>query len=57
MSKQEKQKKRAIGSKDKPKVGSSEDKSWFLGIGINNYKHFPHLNNAVKDVEDLKTLE
>jgi uncharacterized protein (TIGR02145 family) len=28
-------------------------KSWFFGIGINEYVEFPHLSNAVKDVEDI----
>lgn len=31
-------------------------KSWFFGIGINSYQHFPRLNNARKDVEDLHQL-
>lgn len=31
-------------------------KSWFFGIGINRYKHFPNLNNAVKDVKDILKL-
>ena len=30
-----------------------EGKSWFVGIGINQYLHFTNLNNAVKDVEDV----
>lgn len=28
-------------------------KSWFFGIGINEYLHFQNLNNAKKDIEDL----
>lgn len=36
--------------------GSTDGKSWFLGIGINQYQHFPSLNNAVKDVKDLVRL-
>lgn len=47
---------RAIGRRGEGKTTSSAGKSWFLGIGINNYKYFPNLNNAVKDVEDLKAL-
>ncbi len=35
---------------------SSAGKSWFLGIAINRYDHFPHLNNAVKDVRDIAAL-
>lgn len=31
-------------------------KSWFFGIGINEYQHFSNLNNAVKDVKDLIIL-
>ncbi|MCB9284604.1 MAG: Hsp70 family protein [Lewinellaceae bacterium] len=31
-------------------------RSWFLGIGISNYKEFPVLSNAVKDVEDVLSL-
>ncbi len=30
--------------------------SWFFGIGINKYAHFPTLNNAVKDVRDISAL-
>lgn len=28
-------------------------KSWFFGIGIDSYRYFPPLNNAVKDVKDI----
>ena len=31
-------------------------KSWFFGIGINEYQHFSNLNNAVKDVKDIIIL-
>lgn len=31
-------------------------RSWFLGIAINQYDHWPQLNNAVKDVEDFSNL-
>ncbi|MCB9304120.1 MAG: caspase family protein [Lewinellaceae bacterium] len=35
-------------------AGSLKDgKSWFLGIGINNYQHFRRLNNAVSDVKAI----
>ena len=27
--------------------------NYLLGVGINAYAHFPKLNNAVKDVEDV----
>ncbi len=33
-----------------------QGRSWFFGIGINRYLHFPSLNNAVKDVEDLQAV-
>jgi formylglycine-generating enzyme required for sulfatase activity len=31
-------------------------KNYFLGIGINDYEKCTKLNNAVKDIEDFKTL-
>ena len=31
-------------------------KSWFLGIGIDNYQGFQPLNNAVKDVQDIRDI-
>lgn len=31
-------------------------RSWFLGIGINNYVHWSALNNAVRDVQAVKKL-
>ena len=31
-------------------------KTWFFGIGINNYTYFSPLNNAVKDVKDIQQL-
>lgn len=31
-------------------------KSYLLGIGINEYKHFTEIHNAVKDVNDLANL-
>ena len=41
-----------------PGEGMPEEigKSWFLGIGINDYQHFPPLNNAVRDVEAILKL-
>lgn len=30
--------------------------SWFFGIGINEYRHFENLHNAVKDVKDVMIL-
>ncbi|MCB9352591.1 MAG: caspase family protein [Lewinellaceae bacterium] len=35
---------------------AKEGKSWFFGIGIDEYQHFSNLNNAVKDVNDLVIL-
>ncbi len=37
------------GGKEKLPAG----KSWFFGIGINEYEHFPDLNNAVGDVKAI----
>ena len=31
-------------------------KSYLLGIGIDQYKAFPNLNNAVKDVKDFQSV-
>ena len=31
-------------------------RSWFFGIGIDQYLAFPQLNNAVKDVRDIQAL-
>ena len=31
-------------------------KSWFLGIGIDQYEEFPRLRNAVKDVVETKKI-
>ena len=41
-----------------PGEGMPEEigESWFLGIGINEYQHFPPLNNAVRDVEAILKL-
>lgn len=33
-----------------------KSESFFLGIGINRYKKFSKLNNAVKDVKDVATI-
>lgn len=33
-----------------------DGKSWFLGIGIDDYAHFPKLHNAVKDVQDVHRI-
>jgi len=53
---------------EQPKKGAGRDpqyapgqrlppgKSWFFGIGINQYQHFSRLNNAVKDVKDVMLL-
>ena len=51
-------KKRSIhlpGDENKPD-DFLEGQSWFFGIGINKYDEFPDLVNAVKDVQDVKTL-
>jgi len=35
---------------------SRKGRSWFFGIGIDRYVHFPPLSNAVKDVRDLLSV-
>ncbi|NNE28507.1 MAG: caspase family protein, partial [Saprospiraceae bacterium] len=35
---------------------SGSGTSWFMGIGINDYGHFPRLRNAVKDMADVKSV-
>jgi sulfatase modifying factor 1 len=45
--------KRSGRKPSKTQSTSAEGTSWFLGIGINEYQHFPPLRNAVKDVEDV----
>lgn len=35
---------------------ASPGRSWFFGVGINQYQHFENLNNAVKDVQDVLEL-
>ena len=48
---------RSIELGDEPQEGALiAGKSWFFGIGINKYKEFPDLQNAVKDVVDIKNL-
>lgn len=37
-------------------LGKDGETSWFFGVGINAYVHFPRLNNAVKDVKDVAIL-
>lgn len=47
---------RSARSSSSSPSGRRKGKTWFLGIGINRYQYFPPLNNAVKDVEDIKNL-
>ena len=49
---------RMAGAREKPDTvkNKSLGRSWFLGIGIDHYQHFPNLNNAVKDVKDVLTV-
>lgn len=49
---------RGMKLEDASEETNTSGKSWFFGIGINTYKHFPPLNNAVGDVETiLKVLQ
>lgn len=50
------QKEKGIKSSVPSGSASSVGKSWFFGIGINQYQHFENLNNAVKDVKDVLEL-
>lgn len=43
---------RGIGRADQGEQ-PSKGRSWFLGIGINTYQHFPILRNAVGDVQAI----
>ena len=51
---------RAIGTIHSPDEDSNVKKftsrgiQWFFGIGIDQYEEFPNLNNAVKDIKDVK---
>lgn len=47
---------RAIKLESGKVENGSYGKSWLFGVGINNYKHFPALNNAVGDVKAIKEL-
>lgn len=47
---------RAVKLEDRGESSVSPGRSWFFGIGINNYKYFPSLNNAVGDVKAIQTL-
>jgi hypothetical protein len=52
----EEQHKRGIKLREQEKATDAPGKSWFFGIGINEYDDFPKLYNAVKDVKDVQTL-
>ncbi len=48
---------KAIGRIPEPLVESlKRGTNYFLGIGINQYLNYSHLNNAVKDIEDVATV-
>ena len=46
----------ALGKDRLERQKASPGKSWFFGVGINQYREFSDLNNAVKDVEDVRDL-
>lgn len=57
MAKNRNEAKKGIGfNDDRNKIPVPSGKSWFLGIGIDKYSHFTPLNNAVKDVNDIRNL-
>ena len=49
-------KNKGLLSRKDQKNTQKKGKSYLLGIGINQYEAFPNLNNAVKDVKDIKKL-
>jgi hypothetical protein len=38
------------------RIQRQKGKSWLFAIGINEYRSFPDLHNAVKDAEDVVQL-
>ena len=56
MPSKQKNKTRAIRKSSSSRKKEQVGRSWFFGIGINEYIHFPDLNNAVRDVESLLGL-
>ncbi len=47
---------RGINIKDSQPSDTETGKYYLFGIGINEYQSFPRLNNARKDIEDIKDL-
>ncbi|MCB0595609.1 MAG: caspase family protein [Lewinellaceae bacterium] len=56
MPQQEKNNTRGAGFQSEQEGAFPPGKSWFFGIGINDYVQFRKLNNAVKDVADIYAL-
>ncbi|MCB0594706.1 MAG: caspase family protein, partial [Phaeodactylibacter sp.] len=56
MAKPKNKDKRSAGFSSEEEDSQPVGKSWFFGIGINDYQHFPPLNNAVRDVESILQL-
>ncbi|MEZ4990878.1 MAG: DnaJ C-terminal domain-containing protein [Saprospiraceae bacterium] len=58
MAKQKKQKNKGLEINPSPLFNPKTQKgsSWFFAIGINEYQEFPKLNNAVKDIENVRDL-
>ena len=48
--------KRDISTTEWTAQEATTGRSFFLGIGINRYPHFPGLNNAVKDVKGIMNI-
>ncbi|MCB0836656.1 MAG: caspase family protein [Bacteroidetes bacterium] len=48
--------KKSLTYANKPHEDYHSGKSFLLSIGINEYQNFTHLNNAVKDAEDITHL-
>ena len=56
MAKPKNKDKRSAGFSSEEEASQPVGQSWFFGIGINDYKYFPPLNNAVRDVEAILQL-
>ena len=47
---------RGIEFEEDSDAQSKQGLSYLFGIGINEYKEFPKLNNAVKDIQDFESV-
>lgn len=47
---------RGIGADNKANKNKANTRNFLFAIGIDNYQHWPKLNNAVKDVKDISEV-